>query len=112
VDPLSLLLGALLGLALSLPLPMAASFLCVRRGTGRNILVLSVIGAGLLSLGVWLALDFAFRREPGAHQHSSMRGFANFVAWVGWGLTHVVATTLALTVALHARGRRAELRDR
>lgn len=112
MDPFSLLRVALLGLALSLPLPMAASFLCVRRGARRNALVLSVVGAGLVSLGVWLALYFAFRPEGEAYQHGSMRGFANFVLCVGWGLTHVVATALVLTVTLYVRGRRAELSDR
>lgn len=112
MEPLSFLLAALLGLALSLPLPMAASYLCVRRGARRNTLVLCVVGAGLLSLGIWLARDVAFRQEPDANQHSSMRGYANFVLCVGWGLTHVVATALVLGVTLYVRSRRAEIGDR
>jgi protein-S-isoprenylcysteine O-methyltransferase Ste14 len=96
---LGLVLSAIAGLLVSLPLPFAAWRLCVRRFRARPITSLAIVAATLVSYFLCVGLYLSTRPPSPPTQHSQFEGLEPFVAWAGLGVCHLLSLALFLALA-------------
>ena len=96
---LGLVLFAVGGLLVSLPLPFAAWRLCVRRFCARPITLLAIFAAALVSYFACVGIYLSTRPPSPPTQHSQFEGMEEFLAWAGLGVCHLISLALCLALA-------------
>lgn len=99
-------LALLLGLALSLPLPLTAWWVCSRRRTSRSTLMLAVFVSSITSYFTCVATYLGTRPEPGPYQHAQLSGLDAFLAWTVLGICHAIALAVVGVLAWRSHAAR------
>jgi hypothetical protein len=94
--PMLLAIG---GLLVSLPLPFAAWRLCVRQLRARPITFLAILASSLVSYFAWVGVYLSTRVASPPSQHSQFAGVDAMLAWVGFGVCHLITLAVVLTLA-------------